>query len=49
MIWAKSSGADRSSDCVGCIVEAVNKVKDSCEDDDGKNQILEFEQIDHSL
>lgn len=48
MIWAKSSCADGSCDCVGRIVEAVDKVKDEREDDDGENQILKFEQLNHS-
>lgn len=48
MIWAKCSGADGSCDSVSCIVEAVDKVKDECEDDDGKNEILKFEQYNHS-
>ena len=29
-------------------METVDEVEDECEDDDGKNQILEFEQLNHS-
>ena len=48
MIWAKGAGADGSCDGICGIVEAVYKIKDECEDDYGKNQILEFEQENHS-
>lgn len=48
MIRAERSGANGSGDCIGGIVEAVDKVKNEREDDNGKNQILEFKQLNHS-
>ena len=48
MIWAQGAGADGGGDSVCGVVKSVDEVEDQREDDDGKNQILEFKQDNHS-